>query len=48
MSYNWVKPLFSQKKKQERIKGFGKKGESYDDDDVVIRLMDNAEGKTKT
>ena len=30
---------------RDRLKGFGKKGESYDD--IVIRLMDIAEGKTK-
>jgi hypothetical protein len=30
---------------RDRLKGFGKKGESYDD--IVIRLMDTAEGKTK-
>ena len=30
---------------RDRLKGFGKKGESYDD--IVIRLMDNYEGKSK-
>jgi hypothetical protein len=30
---------------RDRLKAFGKKGESYDD--IVIRLMDIAEGKTK-
>jgi hypothetical protein len=30
---------------RDRLKGFGKKGESYDD--IVIRLMDIAEGKIK-
>ena len=30
---------------RDRLKDFGKKGESYDD--IVIRLMDIAEGKAK-
>lgn len=30
---------------RDRLKGFGKKGESYDD--IVIKLMDIAEGKSK-
>jgi hypothetical protein len=34
-----------EEKTRDRLKGFGKKGESYDD--IVIRLMDIAEGKTK-
>ena len=30
---------------RDRLKGFGRKGESYDD--IVIRLMDHYEGKAK-
>lgn len=30
---------------RDRLKSFGRKGESYDD--IVIRLMDHYEGKAK-